>query len=105
MKPTRQECTLGWPFLMAMHLDPDVLLLDEVLQWATQLSAEEMQAMHDLLGRAGTIVFVSHSMASVAELCDWALWLEEGAIAAEGNARDVVEKYRESVARSRTEFP
>jgi ABC-2 type transport system ATP-binding protein/teichoic acid transport system ATP-binding protein len=85
-------------FSVAMHLDPDVLLLDEVFAVGDEsFRTKSMQAMRDLLDRAGTIVFVSHSLQSVVDFCDRAIWLENGQIASEGSARDVVKAYRSSV--------
>ena len=85
-------------FSVAMHLDPDVLLLDEVFAVGDEsFRTKSMQAMRDLLDRAGTIVFVSHSLQSVVDFCDRAIWLENGQIASEGSARDVVQAYRSSV--------
>ena len=86
-------------FSVAMHLDPEVLLLDEVLAVGDEgFRAKSMKAMRDLLDRSGTIVFVSHSLNNVEEFCDRAIWLEEGKIAAEGQASDVVAAYRTAVA-------
>jgi ABC-type polysaccharide/polyol phosphate transport system ATPase subunit len=82
-----------------MHLDPEVLLLDEVLAVGDEgFRQKSMDAMHELLDRAGTIVFVSHSLPSVETFCDRAIWLEKGKISAEGPSVDVVAAYRESVA-------
>ncbi len=87
-------------FSVAMHLDPEVLLLDEVLAVGDEgFRKKSMQAMRALLDRSGTIVFVSHSLDSVEEFCDRAIWLEQGEIAAEGAATNVVNAYRKSVAR------
>lgn len=86
-------------FSVAMHLDPDVLLLDEVLAVGDEgFRTKSMQAMRDLLDRSGTIVFVSHSLNNVEEFCDRVIWLEAGKIAAEGGSTEVVEAYREAVA-------
>jgi teichoic acid transport system ATP-binding protein len=64
-------------FSVAMHLDPEVLLLDEVLAVGDEgFRKKSMQAMRDLLDRSGTIVFVSHSLNNVEEFCDRAIWLE-----------------------------
>ena len=86
-------------FSVAMHLDPEVLLLDEVLAVGDEgFRKKSMQAMRDLLDRSGTIVFVSHSLNNVEEFCDRAIWLEKGKIAAEGGSSEVVEAYRAAVA-------
>lgn len=85
-------------FSVAMHLDPEVLLLDEVLAVGDEgFRQKSMQEMQDLLDRAGTIVFVSHSLNSVEEFCDRAIWLDHGKIKARGTATDVVNAYRSSV--------
>lgn len=87
-------------FSVAMNLDPDVLLLDEILAVGdASFQEKSLQAMSELLDRAGTILFVSHSLGNVEEFCDRAIWLEQGEIAAEGAATDVVKAYRKSVAR------
>lgn len=90
-------------FSVAMHLDPEILLLDEVLAVGDEGFREKsMQAMKDLLDRAGTIVFVSHSLDSVVKFCDRAIWLETGRVAEEGASADVVRAYRRSVEESRS---
>ncbi len=87
-------------FSVAMNLDPDVLLLDEILAVGdASFQEKSLQAMRELLDRAGTILFVSHTLGSVEEFCDRAIWLEQGEIAAEGAATNVVDAYRKSVAR------
>lgn len=85
-------------FSVAMNLDPEILLLDEIMAVGDASFAEKsMQAMQDLLDRAGTIVFVSHNLNSVEEFCDRVIWLDRGEIRAEGDASEVVEAYRKSV--------
>ena len=82
-------------FSISMHLDPDVLLLDEVLAVGDQSFREKsMNTMKEVLNRSGTIVFVSHSLQSVADFCDRALWLERGQVKMIGPAEEVVESYQ-----------
>lgn len=86
-------------FSVAMNLDPEVLLLDEILAVGDAAFQEKsMQKMRELLDRAGTILFVSHSLSSVEEFCDRAIWLDNGRVRAEGEAAEVVSAYRKSVA-------
>lgn len=88
-------------FSVSMHLDPDVLLLDEVLAVGdVAFRAKSMETMQELLDRSGTIVFVSHSMNSVQDFCDRVLWLQEGRVVAEGEAAEVVGLYKEAATRS-----
>ena len=85
-------------FSVGMALDPNILLLDEVLAVGDEAFREKsMQTMRTLLDRAGTIVFVSHALPSVADFCDRAAWLEHGKIRAIGPAAEVVEQYRTAV--------
>lgn len=85
-------------FSVAMNLEPDVLLLDEILAVGdASFQEKSLRAMRDLLDRAGTILFVSHSLNSVEEFCDRAIWLDKGQIASRGQASEVVETYREAV--------
>jgi ABC-type sulfate/molybdate transport systems ATPase subunit len=58
---------------------------------------KSLNTMRDLLAKAGTIVFVSHALANVAEFCDRAAWLRDGKIASIGPAADVVEQYKAAV--------
>ena len=86
-------------FSVAMNLDPEVLLLDEILAVGdASFQEKSMQKMRGLLDRAGTILFVSHSLSSVEEFCDRAIWLDSGRVRVEGEAAEVVSAYRKSVA-------
>jgi ABC-type polysaccharide/polyol phosphate transport system ATPase subunit len=92
-------------FAVAMHLDPEILLLDEVLAVGDEGFREKsMATMHELLGRSGSIVFVSHAVRQLAEFCNRAIWLKEGELVAIGDAEDVVEEYRAFVQRRRKEM-
>lgn len=84
-------------FSVSMHLDPEILLLDEVLAVGDEaFRAKSMQAMENLVDRSGTIVFVSHALASVADFCDRALWLDHGRVKEIGPAKLVVENYKQA---------
>lgn len=86
-------------FSVSMHLNPDILLLDEVLAVGDEEFREKsMQAMKDLVARSGTIVFVSHALNQVASFCDRALWLERGRAELIGEAEEVVATYRDRVS-------
>jgi ABC-type polysaccharide/polyol phosphate transport system ATPase subunit len=82
-----------------MHLEPDILLLDEILSVGDEsFKVKSDQAIHDLLDRAGTIVFVSHNLDKVAEFCDQAMWMDRGVVQDQGPAAEVVDQYRAAVA-------
>ena len=82
-------------FSVSMHLDPDILLLDEVLAVGDEEFREKsLNTMKDLVSRSGTIVFVSHALSQLADFCDRALWLDHGKVRMTGSAPDIVEAYR-----------
>jgi teichoic acid transport system ATP-binding protein len=82
-------------FAIARNLDPDVLLIDEVLAVGDEAFRQKTLAdMRQLLTRSGTIVFVSHALGIVREFCDRVLWLDEGTTMQIGEPRQVVEAYR-----------
>jgi len=83
-------------FSVAMHLDPDILLLDEVLAVGDESFREKsMDSMRSLLGRSGAVVVVSHNLPRVRDLCDRVMWLHRGKIRAIGDAETVVDTYQE----------
>lgn len=85
-------------FSISMHLRPDILLLDEVLAVGDEsFRQKSLQAMKDLLERAGTIVLVSHSLGTISEFCDRALWLEQGKVRMVGDAEETTRAYYEHV--------
>lgn len=85
-------------FSVGMALEPSILLLDEILAVGDEsFRRKAADAMRGLLDRSGTIVFVSHSLSNVAQICDRAMWLDAGRANAIGSAAEVVELYRQAV--------
>jgi ABC-2 type transport system ATP-binding protein len=81
-------------FSVAMHVKPDVLLLDEVLAVGDEAFQQKcFGRIWDFKRAGGTIVFVSHDPAAVEGLCDRAIMLEHGRVLEEGAAADVVRAY------------
>ena len=81
-------------FAVAISLDPEILIIDEVIA----VGDEEFQRkcfdyLFDLRKRGRTIVFVSHSLGLVGDLCDQAVWLEHGVVRQLGPAREVADAY------------
>jgi ABC-type polysaccharide/polyol phosphate transport system ATPase subunit len=89
-------------FSIAAHLDPDILLLDEVLAVGDAAFQEKCLTRIQELKRSGTtILFISHDLGAVQRVCDRTLLLRHGQIAADGDPMDVIEQYRhQSVPRT-----
>jgi ABC-type polysaccharide/polyol phosphate transport system ATPase subunit len=81
-------------FAVAIHVDPDILLIDEILAVGDQAFQNKCLAkIAELKSRGVTILFVSHDLEAVQDLCDWAIWLENGSIQQVGPADRVVASY------------
>ena len=82
-------------FAVAAHLEPDILILDEVLAVGdADFQKKCLGKMREVSQSAGrTILFVSHSMQAVTNLCDHGLWLQQGQVKAIGPATQVVNRY------------
>ncbi len=84
-------------FAVAAHLEPDVVLLDEVLAVGdVAFQAKCLDRISGLRKSGRTIVFVSHDLASVYRLCDRALLLDRGQILMEGAPRAVIDRYQQT---------
>lgn len=81
-------------FAIAVHIDPDILLIDEVLAVGDMAFQQKCLNRIDQFRQQGcTIVLVTHEASLVRDLCDEALWLRHGQIAAHGPAEFVVAEY------------
>jgi len=84
---------------VAVHVDPDVLLVDEVLSVGDAVfqdrSLRRMLEFRDQ-GRAA-VVFVSHNLAAIELMCQRAVWLERGSVCASGPTSDVLRAYLDAV--------
>ncbi|MDA8017121.1 MAG: ABC transporter ATP-binding protein [Thermoanaerobaculia bacterium] len=86
-------------FSVAVHTDPDVLIVDEVLAVGDEAFAHRcIRRIEEFLRRGKSLVMVSHSLGLVEEICDRVLWLEKGRLLEDGHPRRVIDAYRESVA-------
>jgi len=81
-------------FSVAAHLEPEILLVDEVLAVGdAAFRTKSLGKMEDLSGTGRTVLFVSHSMPSVLRLCPRVLLLDAGRLMADGTGSEVVEEY------------
>ncbi|HEX8599811.1 MAG TPA: ABC transporter ATP-binding protein [Chloroflexia bacterium] len=81
-------------FAVAINVDPDILLTDEVLAVGDEAFQRKCLDYISMLRRRGvTIVFVSHALDAVRSLCSRAIWLDHGRMIADGPAGSVVDRY------------
>ncbi len=86
-------------FAVAVHVDPEILVVDEVLAVGDEAFARRcLDTIQEFAARGKTIFFVTHSLALVEELCDRVLYLKEGREAGIGEPREMLARYRLDVS-------
>jgi ABC-2 type transport system ATP-binding protein len=81
-------------FSIATHVEPEVLLIDEILAVGDQAFQRKSTEKIEQFRRDGrTILVVSHSLGLVQQLCDTVVWLEKGHVKMTGPASDVISEY------------
>ena len=81
-------------FSVAVHTDPDLLLVDEVLSVGDHAFQHKcLQRIQDIRASGTTILFVSHDADTVERLCDRVLWLREGRLLRDGDPKTVLAEY------------
>ena len=86
-------------FSVAAHLDPEILLIDEVLAVGDlQFQKKCLAKMGDVARTGRTIVFVSHQMNQIRRLCERVLWIESGRIKESGATAKVVSRYESAMS-------
>ncbi|HEY8133986.1 MAG TPA: ABC transporter ATP-binding protein, partial [Thermoanaerobaculia bacterium] len=90
-------------FAVAVHVDPEILLIDEVLAVGDEEFSQKCIAkIQEMKYRGVTLVFVTHQLDQVRHLCDRALWLDYGAASAIGDPARVVDDYLQNVSGGQT---
>lgn len=81
-------------FAVAIHVDPDVLLIDEVISVGDQAFSQKcVDKFNEFRWRNKSVLLVTHALGMVVQLCDRALWLENGRIQSMGDPQKVVDDY------------
>lgn len=91
-------------FAVAAHLEPEILVIDEVLAVGDQeFQTKCLGKMQDVAGSGRTVLFVSHNMAAVETLCSRGILLRNGAISKVGDVQDVTSAYLNPVGAANQE--
>jgi lipopolysaccharide transport system ATP-binding protein len=85
-------------FAVAAHLEPEILLVDEVLSVGDAAFQKKcLGKMGDVARQGRTVLLVSHNMGAVRSLCSRCLWIDHGRIARDGDGNNVITQYIESI--------
>ena len=91
-------------FAVAINVDPDVLLVDEVLAVGDEAFTHKcLDKFAEFRRRSRTVLLVTHSLDLVTRFCDEALWLDAGVVRAQGDPKRVIDAYLMDVARAENE--
>ena len=82
-------------FAVAAHLEPEILIVDEVLAVGDSAFQKKcLGKMEDVAEKEGrTVLFVSHNMAAIQQLCEFGILLGQGSLLASGSTAQVISKY------------
>ena len=91
-------------FSIAIHLNPEILLIDEVLAVGDKAFQDKcLDKIFEFKRLGKTIIFVSHDLPTVKKLCKRAIWLNKGKISAIGITQKVIDYYMESISKQKEE--
>jgi teichoic acid transport system ATP-binding protein len=85
-------------FAISTMQTPEILMIDEALATGdASFRKKSTERIEEIRDRAGTVFFVSHSLASVRTMCTRVLWLNKGVLVADGDVDEVCDAYHEFV--------
>jgi len=82
-------------FAVIAHVDADILVIDEALAVGDTIFTQKCMRFIRNFQKNGTLLFVSHDMGSILNLCEQAIWLDGGSIVSMGSAKEISERYLE----------
>jgi ABC-type polysaccharide/polyol phosphate transport system ATPase subunit len=81
-------------FAVAVHMDPDILIIDEALSAGdAHFKQKASDKMQELVAKARTMLVVSHALGTIKELCDETIWLHKGKLVGRGTPDEMIEAY------------
>lgn len=82
-------------FSIATSIEPEILLIDEALSVGDEAFRKKSDVrIKELLGQAGTVFLVSHSLDTLEDACSRVVWIDDGAIRKDGDPHEVIDAYR-----------
>ncbi|MEX2532334.1 MAG: ABC transporter ATP-binding protein [Nitriliruptoraceae bacterium] len=82
-------------FAVATAVEPDILIVDEALSVGDEeFKRKSQERIEGMRSKAGTVFIVSHSLSTITQLCNRAIWLDKGVVVADGDTETVVNDYR-----------
>lgn len=98
--------TMRLAFSIASHVNPDILLLDEVLAVGDEAFQRKcMGRIFDFRRGGGTLLLVSHDATNIERVCDRVILIKDGSIIADGGADDVLKEYHRQLSRRESKAP
>ena len=84
-------------FSIASVVQPEILIVDEILAVGDSAFQEKsFNRMKELMSGGATVLFVSHELEKIEEMCDQVIWLDHGKVYRQGTAEEVCKEYRVS---------
>ena len=84
-------------FSIASVVQPEILIVDEILAVGdTAFQEKSFNRMKELMSGGATVLFVSHNLDKIEEMCDKVVWLNHGKVVDIGDTKEICAKYRES---------
>lgn len=80
-------------FAVIANIDADILVIDEALAVGDAVFTQKCMRFIRQFQEKGTLIFVSHDLGSVVNLCDKCIWIDHGEIKASGKSKDITERY------------
>lgn len=84
-------------FSIASVVHPEILIVDEILAVGdTAFQEKSFNRMKELMSGGATVLFVSHDLEKIEEMCDKVIWLNHGKVVEIGDPKELCDKYRET---------
>ena len=82
-------------FSVASVIEPEILIVEEILSVGdAEFQKKSRARMMELMGQGTTVLFVSHDLSQIREMCNRVIWLEHGRVKAEGDTNEVCSGYK-----------